>query len=200
MLRRQALLGLVAVTGFSGCIGSFDESRATPSKQTTEPPGSPSSRSSEPEPEPQGPVRGENEADISIRVTETDESVEYLPANDSVRFVTHRSGGAPADYAVRDWETWARLQCVIAARDPAVRHATEELGQSVGGAASDEEVYTQITTTLDRDGNVFDRPTVDFDQLVAATPKTVEVTYVLSDREHTCEVPVYARHVVGHLE
>ena len=192
-MRRRALLLLVTGGGLSGCIQPTGSGRTDPTREPSE---NTSSASQESRPEPKGPVRGENEVDISLRVTETDSEVEYVPENDSVRFVSARSGDSAAKYSTREFEEWAEIQCASAARDPAIRHVEDELGEQVGGSIGGAEVYVNIMTELDRDGNVTSRPDITFDELVAATPETIEVTYVLEDREHTCAVPVFARHQV----
>jgi hypothetical protein len=194
MRRRQALLGMATAIGFSGCVGSFVES--TPTEPTSDPSEDSSSNG---RPESRGPVRGENEVDISTQVTETDSSVEYFPKNDSVRFVAARSGDSAASYSTRDFEDWAVMQCASAARDPALEHVEEELGKSVGGGVGDGEVYVSISFQLDRNGNITSRPSVEFDELVAATPRTVQVTYELEDRKQTCAIPVYAEQQVVQL-
>lgn len=194
MRRRQALLLLVTGVGLSGCITTPTESSQT--EPTTEPSENSSSSSQESRPESKGPVRGKNEVNISIRVNETDASVEYFPENDSVRFVSHRSGDSAAKYSTRDFEEWAQIQCASAAKDPAMRHVEQELGEQVGGSVGGEEVYVTIVTHLNREGNVTSQPNISFDELVATTPKIIEVTYVLEVRERTCEVPVYAEHEV----
>lgn len=193
MRRRQALL-LITGVGLSGCITTPTES--SPTEPTREPSENTSSSSQESWPESKGPVRGENEVNTSIRVNETDASVEYFPENDSVRFVSHRSGDSAAKYTTRDFKEWAKIQCASAAKEPAMRHVEQELGEQVGGGVRGEEVTVTIATHLNREGNVTSRPDISFEELVAATPKTIEVTYALEDREHTCEVPVYAEHRV----
>lgn len=195
MRRRQALLGMATAIGFSGCVRSSVES--TPNEPTSEPP---EDSSSDDRPESRGPIRGENEVNISVQVTETDSSVEYFPKNDSVRFVSARSGDSAARYSTRDFEDWALMQCASAAKDPALEHIQEELGESVGGGVGDGEVYVSVSFQLDRSGNITSRPSVEFDELVAATPRTVQVTYKLEDRKRTCEIPVYARQRVMQLQ
>lgn len=87
----------------------------------------------------------------------------------------------------------------MAARDPAINHTREQLGVSIGGGVGDGRVYTSIATTVGRDGDITHRPEVEFEALVAATPRTVDGTYLLDDREQTTAVPVYAKHVVEHM-
>lgn len=195
MRRRQALLGMATAIGFSGCVRSSTESN--PNEPTSEPT---EDSPLDDRPESRGPIRGENEVNISVQTTETDSSVKYFPKNDTVRFVASRSGDSEVSYSTRDFEDWAVIRCASAARDPAIEYVEEELGESVGGSVGDGEVYVNISIELDRNGNITSRPSVEFDELVAVTPRTIQVTYELEDRKRTCEIPVYARQQVVQLE
>lgn len=193
MRRRDALLGAATLIGFPGCISSQD----TASNSTSTTASDDHTTPSDPAPESKGPVRGEYDVELSVRVVESDESIEYLPESDSVRFVARRSGD-DAMYETSEWDAWVKIQCASAARDPAINHVNEQLGASIGGGVGDGHVYTSIATIVGQDGDITDRPEVEFETLVAATPRTVDATYVLGDQEQTNTVPVYAKHVVVH--
>lgn len=173
------------------------------------------------DPEPRGPVRAENEA-ISARTVEDDENVE-LSESGEVRYVAAwrhtnqeavRNREEPPErepvYETSEWERWAAIQARHAGATRAAEHAADELGLGESGglsAGSSSEIVEDgsaavvgITTTLDREGEVVSEPPVDFEELVAATPQTVAVTYVLADREYETEVPIYVRYSVLHQQ
>lgn len=194
MERRHILLGVATLMGFPGCISSQDPPSDSPATTASDN----HTTVSKPVPESKGPVRGEHDVEISVRVVESDEGVEYLPENDSVRFVARRSGDE-AMYETSEWAAWAEMQCASAARDPAIDHASKQLGASIGGSVGDGQVYTRIVTTVGQDGEITHRPEVKFKALVTATPRTVNATYILDDREQTNAIPVYAEHVVRRM-
>lgn len=169
-----------------------------------------------------GPVRGESDAAVAVRETEDDENVEYLAASNAVRYVAARRarpaarGGTDAgerheaDAPAREpvfrtvpVERWGETRCLAAAARVAAAHAGEELGtdEPTGGVVAAVEgaervACLSVTTVLDGDGALVHDPGVAFDALVAATPASVDATYVLDGREVHRDVPVYARHEV----
>jgi len=162
-----------------------------------------------------GPVRGESPVEVRASVTEDDERVEYVDANESVRYVAAwrhtnqeevRNGSKPEREPVYEWipfERRARTECVSAAAAAAADHANEALGtDAVGGGTSsgvgseDLAAVVSVTTLLDPGGAVLSEPTVGFDDLVASTPATVHATYRIEGRAFDRDVPVYAEHVV----
>jgi|GEM_PF-6628321 len=166
-----------------------------------------------------GPVRATNDADVTTRVVEDDEAVEYLAESNQVRYVAawrRVTDATPGDddpperepvYERSSWERWSRIQCVSAASDAAVDHVRSELDVgSVSGAVSSavegEDLAAVVTTstTLDRAGDVVSAADVDFETLRETAPRRVRATYVLGDTERTMTVPIYVRHVVVRQE
>jgi hypothetical protein len=159
-----------------------------------------------------GPTRGESDADVETRVVESDEDVEYLPDEHAVRYVAAwRNVGTGEDgeptrepeYDTTPFEDWATIQCVEAAGRAAAEHAGSELGASAPGYGISNAVpgealaaVVSIETVLDREGDVVREPAVGFEALVAATPASVDATYVIADATHTMAAPVYVRHSV----
>lgn len=173
------------------------------------------------DPDPEGPVRAENDA-TSTRTVEDDENVE-LSESGEVRYVAAwrhtngeavRNGEEPPErepvYETTDWERWAPIHARHAGATRAAAHAADELGLGdrdgiSAGTSSDivedgTAAVVEISTTLDREGEVVSEPPVGFEELVAATPRTVAVTYVLEDREYETHVPIYVRYSVLHQQ
>jgi hypothetical protein len=97
------------------------------------------------------------------------------------------------------FERWGETQCLSAAARAAAERANDELGtDEVGGGITattegeDRAAFVSVETVLGRDGEVVRESDVEFEELVAATPATVEATYVLGDREYELAAPVYA--------
>ncbi|WP_227134214.1 hypothetical protein [Halorubellus salinus] len=163
-------------------------------------------------PTSRGPTRGESDADVETRVVESDADVEYLADEHAVRYVARwRNEGRGEDgeptrepeYETTPFEDWAEIQCVEAAGRAAADHAGAALGASDVGAAissgvagEDLAAVVVVETVLDRDGEVVREPAVGFDGLVAATPASVDATYVIADEAYSMDAPVYVRHSV----
>lgn len=148
-----------------------------------------------------GPVRGEG-APITVRTAEDDENVEYLDADDAVRFVkAWRSGDEPV-YETQSFDEWGETRALRAAAQAAAEHVRDELDTdgitstvSTTVGRRDRVPVVSIVTTLGADDEV-QRPDITFDTLVATTPSAVTAIYALADREYELETPVYARHEV----
>lgn len=172
--------------------------------------------------EPRGPVRGAHDATPSVEVVEQDEEGENTTLTDdgAVRYVAgwrhtnHEEveAGEPPErepfYETTEWERWAEIQTRHAAAREAAEHAAAELGveEGISSGSSSRVVddgsvaVVSTTTTLDREGEVVGEPPVAFEDLVAATPRSVEATYVLEDREYTTTQPIYVRHSVAQYQ
>jgi hypothetical protein len=204
-MRRRALLSATAslptVALAGGCLGSDSLGSSLLASAGDD---------SEPVPESHDPVRGESDA-IETRVVEDDDTVEYLPEEDAVRYVAawRRSSGTPssdADDAGREpvYETtpltrWVGTQVFSAASRAAADHANEQLDTDdvSGGVTStiegrDRAAVVTVEVVLDRDGNVEFGTDVEFESLVAATPTNVSVTYAIDGREFERDVPIWA--------
>jgi hypothetical protein len=88
---------------------------------------------------PQGPTRGESDVEIEVSEYEDDERVEYIEAENTVRYVAgwrhtnHEEvrNGEPPDrepvYGTTPFERWATTRCLTAAGRAAVEHISDEL-------------------------------------------------------------------------
>lgn len=177
-------------------------------------------------PEPRGPARGASDVEIEVREVEEDENVEYVEDDDAVRYVaawrhvdrkeegtavedeqneTREDGPPERDpvFATTPFEHWGETRCLSAAGTAAAEHVNDELDtDDVSGGITatvegeDRAAFVSVETTLNRDGEVVRESDVEFEELVAATPTTVEATYVLGDREYELAAPVYAEYTV----
>jgi len=179
--RRHVLVAIAGVaTGLAGCTAA-DESRNTADSPPT----------------PQGDS-------VQVNVTYDESDVEYVEANDTVRYTAgHRREGAQrtAVSSVVDFETWAypRAAEVGAGRveDSLRQRLSRELEPSVSvgyeqvdGSRETWEIIVFLTTTEDRDGSVVSTPTVGAEQVAAETPRRVAVRLTVDGREFRAEYPV----------
>lgn len=148
----------------------------------------------------EGPARGESEARPAVTVVEDDEHVEYLEDRDEVRFVmawrrVERSDDEPPEqepvFETTSWERWGAMQSRRAASKAAADHVAEALDlEWVGsGVRRIDDGSAAVVTLIDEE----DGPDVTFDELVAATPATVHVSYVLDEMEFEYDAPIFAR-------
>ena len=170
-------------------------------------------------PESRGPERGRSDVDLDVHDVEDDEDVEYLHEEHEVRYVAaHRypsreeaeaareRGETPEpepQYDTTPADRWGKQRCRSAAATAAAEHVQEELGDEnihggvTSGLTEDNEGVTVNTrTTLDRECDVVYDTDVDYEELVAATPRTVLASYELDEFAYEMDVPVFARHTV----
>lgn len=214
-MRRRALLAAAwsAAATAAGCLGTPgdgpddrpadggpDDERADAGAGASPTDDVPASR---------GPERGQADP-IDARQVETDDEVTYLPGEDAVRYVAawrhDGESGEPTRepvYETAPFEEWAATRCASAAASAAADHAAEALDtDEVGGGISASPptdgvaAVVSVATVIDREGEVVRGTDVEFEALLAATPRTVAATYVLDEREREREVPVFARHEV----
>lgn len=148
---------------------------------------------------------------------EDDPDVDYIEEDHAVRYIAgwrhtnqaELEEGEPPErepyYETVPFERWAKTQCVSAAARAAVKHLNDELGtQGVSGGITsgvegeDAGAFVSVSSLYDPSGEPIRVTSVEFDALVAATPETVGVTYILADEGYQVDVPVYAQHVVEH--
>jgi len=144
-------------------------------------------------------------APVSTEQTITDEGVEYRPSSDTVRWVKYRSGGDPVAYETEPFEKWADRRCATVGSDivlPTIQTRVDKELQGVGKGASGEIIGLVITvhigTTYDRDGDVKSEPNVPVETLLDVTPRTVQTTIELEEREHSRSVPVFVEETEFH--
>lgn len=163
-----------------------------------------------------GPTRGGSAFEIEVEeVEDEDRDVEYLEADDAVRYVAgwrHANHEAfvrgeslerKPFYETTPFERWGETRCIRTAATAAADHAndllcTDEVSSAITALVPGEDraAIVSISTTLDRTGVLVHEPSVEFDALVAATPASVDVSYRLADRKYQMAVPVYASHDV----
>lgn len=199
---RRALLSTLAVGGLTlaGCVGRPGSptagSAGAPNAPTSTPTDAPETTTSRPtDDDLRGPVRGEAEP-VSVERTIRDEDFEYLPERDAVRYVAKYERGTPV-YSTMSFERWGRIQSadVGAERVRAVLAESLDDMEGVGTALTNRGEGLTITvglnTTRDRDGEVIREPSVGFERVVSLTPRTVDATVWLDDREHRESVDVW---------
>lgn len=148
-------------------------------------------------------TRGESDVDLEVRTEEDDEHVEYLDDDKEVRFVgavgpTGEDGERRRRYETTSWERWGEMRCLSAAGDAAADHVAEERGLDVVGSGLTSRVdgHDRAAFVSVYDPGLGDEdaePSVEFDAVVAETPATVDVTYVLEDRTYEMEAPMFVR-------
>lgn len=144
---------------------------------------------------------------VAVTTTVERDDLEYVEANDSVRYVaawrTNHSGETPTRkpvYETVPFEEWAETECASAA----ATRVGEVVSERLGGA--DEGIATGVTyergeatalvvhqTTLDRDGDVVSEPTVSYRRVKRVAPERARVALSFAGRTRECEVPVETR-------
>lgn len=199
---RRALLSTLAVAGLglAGCVGRPDAPPAGGAGATSAPTPTRTDATETTTSRPtaddlRGPVRGEAEP-VSVERTIRDEDFEYLPEKDAVRYLARYDRGTPV-YSTMTFARWGRIQSadVGAERVREVLAASLDDMEGVGTGLTNRGEGLTITvglnTTRDRDGEVIREPSVGFEEVVSVTPRTVEATVRLADREHREAVDVW---------
>ncbi|MFP9192356.1 PGF-CTERM sorting domain-containing protein [Natronosalvus vescus] len=144
-----------------------------------------------------GPVRGELEIDLEVRLVEDNEHVEYLEDDDEVRYVAAWGSSdedgerQPSQFATSSWERWGETRCLPAAAEVAADHLADELGDGIDGVGYG---ITGRVPDRDRAAIVTVRDdSIDQDDLAAVTPAAVDATYVLEERTFEMTVPIYVQ-------
>ncbi|WP_336000667.1 hypothetical protein [Halorientalis halophila] len=191
MTRRRALLGALALASvgtLAGCAGdSTGRGEDTPTAGTN---------------------RRERGAADPVSASRTYDRSRYAFLDDrhAVRYAATGSAETPIptgtpeypeQYATSPFEEWGRTNTASVAADR-VGTVLEDRGfgsVSVGYTLDHDEygfaANVDLTTTLARDGRVLSTPEPDFDPVVEATPRSVDVTVRLADQEYSRSVPVW---------
>lgn len=148
-------------------------------------------------------VRGTG-APTTIRETLTLGESEYLPDEGEVRHVVTRNSGGPVERATEPVEQYAHRECVkVGAKAvlPTIEDRFDSPVENVNAKpqfsdGSDTDVrivveYTVWTETWER--AIKSTPNIDFDDLVAVTPRSVRVTVELAGETYSRDVPVFVR-------
>jgi hypothetical protein len=156
---------------------------------------------------------------VAVETAVERDEVEYLPEDDAVRYVAawvhadHEAfvSGTNTEreprYETTPFEQWAPTECAHAGAKRILEVARERLergSDEVRYGVTTEDgtkvIHVEYSTVVGRDGTVTSEPTVDHDELVAATPASVTATVSLGGRTHTETVPVWVHHSVERLE
>jgi hypothetical protein len=221
-MHRRAFLGLLGSGGVlstAGCTGTSEtdtEGQGTEPEFTTPKPSATSTttvpqrvREWATDAESQEATRP-NGAPVSTDRTITDEpgynqdELEYFPENQTVRYISLRSGGRPAGYDTWTFNEWGRIESAeIGARRAsevtASRLGVEGLGGGMSSPPDESEglvIIVRIKKVLDRDGKVVSWPVATFPDLLEAAPRSVDVTLTIEGDTYTRTVPVYASYSV----
>lgn len=215
-MRRRALLAVLASTtaaGVAGCLGGpapgavpeTDSPRPDSTTATPSPTATPTHTRSEPSAMPVR-CRGEPVA-VERSVTDEpgyDDDIEYFPDNETVRFVTIRSGDEPLEFDTWSFEEWGAIECAEVGLErvrevTADRLETDEFGSSIGQPpeffSSDSLVIWLEVATQVEDGETVNTPTVPLARLADVAPRSVNATVSIKGDTFSRTVPVFAEHV-----
>lgn len=164
------------------------------------------------------PDRGRADSVAVETAVERDE-VEYLSEDDAVRYVAARVhadheafvAGTNTEreprYETSPFEQWASTECarvgakrVLEVVRGRLERGRDEVRYGVTKEDGEKAIHVEYSTVVGRDGTVTSEPTVDHDELVAATPASITATISLDGRTHTETIPVWVQHSVERLE
>ncbi|GAA0229315.1 hypothetical protein ACFFQF_13145 [Haladaptatus pallidirubidus] len=148
----------------------------------------------------------------TISVTESieREEIEYLPENDSIRYVAaYRRGESGTEagesndppesepvYETIPFDDWAETGCASVGAKAVNSAMKRRLGTADGLATGitheNGRRIISIThqTMLDRDGDVVSESHVKYERVKRVAPKQVRATISLDSKEHTSVVPI----------
>jgi len=139
--------------------------------------------------------------------TRPERDYEYIDANDMVhiRYDSGETGKMP-------FAEWGTRQAAEAARTHVISiYEQEGLGEDGIGVGTGREVLNELDdpppesafhravaigvkgrhmTLYSRSGKLLNEPTVDFETVVAATPRSADVTMLFDDRRYTAILPI----------
>jgi hypothetical protein len=206
-MRRRALLALAATTvaGVAGCNGGSGPGTATGSSLAGTD-GASTTRTTGGDPDL---VRCRGDP-VSVERSLTDEpgyddGMEYLPRNDTVRFVRSVDGGGPASFGTTSFERWAsgmatgagvrRVRAATADRlDLATTAFRVDQGLPPASSPADPPVIRLLVWTRVEDGDAVRTPAASLARLSGAGPRSVHATVSLDGRRYARSVPVFAEH------
>lgn len=216
---RRRLLGGIALgsAALAGCVKSAPVSgpsdpTAEPTDATTtgsSPTPSPSATSTDPlaaaSEDDRGPLRPDGDP-VAVERTITDPELDYLPEQDAVRYPAYykRTGRGPEGQPTRttiyettpfaDWVVTESTSVGAEKVGSVARAALDgDSNLSVGITKREDEmvIAARQTTTVNREGTVVSEPTTDFERVVAAVPRAVDVTIHFEGQTARRTVPVW---------
>ncbi len=200
--RRTVVVGCCAVA-FAGCLGdggTEPESESTNIDDADDPPddvSEPAYRTLE------NAQKGGQAEPIRATKAEWDRWVEYLPDEDAVRYVASKGPSSDVDpddyeqkppdrdleFTTTPWDRWKHIRANDIAGEAAVEAVTDVLGIEnvgrpilVGRESADRPTVVRVDTVVDAEGETVHGEAIDIDDLAAATPESVEVTYELDGK------------------
>lgn len=144
----------------------------------------------------EGPVRGDADP-VAVECEEGDSEPAATESSTVDDGADRRSTPDP-------W--WAADECLSAGSQRVRTAVTSRLDADDSGISvwyldgNDPVVAVHLETIRDRSETVVETPAVEFDALVAVTPRTVELTATVDDEQQTVASPVWVRSVVRYRE
>ncbi|WP_132059595.1 hypothetical protein [Halorussus amylolyticus] len=150
-------------------------------------------------------------ATVNATTTVERDEIEYIAANDTVRYVAAyrhsnpdevENGSEPEREPVYEhvpFEEWVETECASVGAERVNEAMSERLGDAEGvsaGVTNDDgelKIFVAHETTLNRDGDVISEPNVSYDRVRQVAPERAEVTLTLSGRSRSCVVSVATR-------
>jgi hypothetical protein len=151
---------------------------------------------------------------VSTSRTITDESLEYDPESDTVRYATVVTRAGPTDYETVPFEKWAHRRCGTVGMEVLLPTIQERLGKELQGVRGgvrkirreplgdliERAHIVHIGTTYDRDGTVVSEPNVSIGDVLDVVPRTVRTTITLDGREYDHSLPVFVEEDDVHID
>lgn len=148
-------------------------------------------------------VRGTG-APITIRETVSLGESEFLPDEREVKHVVARNTEGPVEWTTEPVVQYAHRECVKAGAEaifPVIEDRYNSPVENIGTKAqfdddgeSGERIVVEYTVWKEPwEQTVKSTPNIDFDNLVAVTPRTVRTTVELVDEAYSCDVPVFVQ-------
>ncbi|WP_135828702.1 hypothetical protein [Halorussus halobius] len=207
--RLLAAAGSVAAS-LAGCLGAFpeDPSADPPSTDAPEPTDRRTRTTTE------ASTRSTTDASdypatVNATATVERDEVEYVPENDTVRYVAaYRSTDSGDDspperepvYETVPFDEWAETECASVAADRVNEVMADRLdgetdGVSAGVTKADGEMAVLVVhqTMSDREGDLVSEPTVSYERVKRVAPERVGVTVEFSGQTRSCVVSVTTR-------
>ncbi len=199
------LLGTVGTSISAGCLGAATQARDASNRGRPVGEGGLGTEGTDAKPTEDTsrnrPVRCEG-TPISVERTITEDSeygdgVEYHPSNETVRFVSSRSGSGQPEYDTMSFEAWGAVTSARVGRSPVSREAASRIdsvtidsaiGRPPASASVDRPVIWLETDVSDEARSA---PAVE--TIADSAPRSAGVTLSFEGETFSRDVPVFAR-------
>ncbi len=148
-------------------------------------------------------VRGKGAPITSCKTVTLGES-EHLPDEREVRHIVTQDAEGPVEWATEPIAQYAHRECVKAGAEAVLPTIEDRFDSPVKNVNTEVQFdddddsgarivvkYTVWTETWER--AVKSTPNIDFGDLVAVTPQSVQTTVELVGEKYSCDVPVFIR-------